>query len=127
MEDIRERWQGMMRYDCTTCWEVFPGFYEVGRTRSYCHSWSASPVYFFGKYVLGIHPREQAFQRVEILLPEVDIEWCEGSVPTPYGAIRVSWSREDNKRICQVVAPKAIIVETPTDTDWDIRVTYFDA
>ena len=27
-EDIKRRWGEMVRYESTTCWEVFPGFYE---------------------------------------------------------------------------------------------------
>ena len=42
IRDMEKRWGEMLRYDSTTCWEVFPGFYENARTRSYCHAWSSA-------------------------------------------------------------------------------------
>lgn len=124
LDDIRERWTGMMRYDCTTCWEVFPGFYEVGRTRSYCHSWSASPAYFLTRYLLGVHPKADAFTALEISLPETDLAWCEGTVPTPLGAVTVYWSREGEQKKYRIVAPKGVKITAAPGFDWALEVEY---
>ena len=121
LDDIRARWTGMMRCDCTTCWEVFPGFYEVGRTRSYCHSWSASPAYFFGRWVLGVHPLAAGFAKVELRHGEAGLAWCEGTVPTPHGNLDVRWSTENGRRTCHVTAPRAIEIMPPDDS-WELEV-----
>lgn len=89
LDDMKERFGGMLFYDSTTCWEVFPGFYENSRTRSYCHGWSAAPVYFLNRYLLGVGMQEEGFQSIEIKIPDTQLEWCRGSIPTPYGDIRV--------------------------------------
>ena len=78
LEDIKIRWG----YDCKTCWEVFPGFYEVSRTRSYCHSWSASPTYFIHRYALGVEHAADGFDEIRLHPVDVNLGWCEGSIPT---------------------------------------------
>lgn len=123
LTDIKDKWGGMLRYDSTTCWEVFPGFYEVGRTRSYCHSWSSSPVYFINKYILGINMIENGFKKAEIFVPENDLEWCQGSLPTPYGIIKIRWSKANDQNIIKLQIPKEIEVTVRKDFDWKIEIT----
>jgi len=122
IDEIRNRWGMMLRYDSSTCWEVFPGFYENSRTRSYCHSWSSSPGYVFIKHILGFTPIESGFSRVKINIPEVDILWCEGSIPTPYGRIDVRWSKENNKNIFYAKVPKQIVIENTNNKNWEIKI-----
>lgn len=121
MDDIKTRWGEMLKYDSTTCWEVFPGFYEVSRTRSYCHSWSASPAYFFIKYALGVQMLEDGFKKVEIVEPSWDMKWCRGDVPTPHGAIHIEWIREEGRRECRVRVPREIEVVF-AETKWDFSI-----
>lgn len=91
--DIRRRWGEMLKYDATTCWEVFPGFYENGRTRSYCHSWSSSPAYFLLKNYSGLQRLEGSWGKVTLGdLPD-DLTWCRASWPTPFGRVFLSWKR----------------------------------
>lgn len=121
MDDIKIRWGEMLKFDSTTCWEVFPGFYEVSRTRSYCHSWSASPAYFFIKYALGVQMLEDGFKKVEITKPSWDMKWCRGDVPTPHGAIHIEWIREDGRKECRVRVPREIEVVF-AGTEWDLSI-----
>jgi len=121
LDEIRDRWGMMLRYDSSTCWEVFPGFYENSRTRSYCHSWSSAPGYIFIKYILGLTPSEQGFARMTLQVPETDLEWCEGSIPTPYGKIYVYWSRE-NGRNFRAVVPEGIEISDMTDGSWNVTL-----
>ncbi len=122
IEEIREKWGMMLRYDSTTCWEVFPGFYENSRTRSYCHSWSSSPGYIMIKYILGMVPVDKGFARMKIDIPETDIEWAEGSIPTPLGRVDIYWSRVDGKRKFRARLPKDIEVMEEKFDDWDITL-----
>jgi len=122
MDDIKDRWGMMSRYDCTTCWEVFPGFYEVGRTRSYCHSWSSTPAYIAGRYLLGVNLTETGFSKIHICIPEVDLKWCEGSIPTLQGAIQVYWSKENGMKKYRIIVPASIEVTYDADSDWQIVI-----
>ena len=95
IRDMEKRWGEMLRYDSTTCWEVFPGFYENARTRSYCHAWSSAPALLMQKYLLGIKRDEEGFKKISICLPDTDIKWCRGSIPTPFGNIESTWDKND--------------------------------
>ena len=94
LEDVKNRWGEMVRYETTTCWEVFPGFYENSRTRSYCHSWSAAPALLMQKYLLGIHRDSDGFDDVSIRFPDTKLRWCRGTIPTPHGTILVDWNKD---------------------------------
>jgi alpha-L-rhamnosidase len=122
LEEIRNRWGMMLRYDSSTCWEVFPGFYENSRTRSYCHSWSSAPGYVFIKYILGFTPIEQGYKKIELHIPAVDLLWCEGSIPTPLGRIDVRWSKENNKKVFYAKVPKGIEIEEYNNESWKINI-----
>jgi len=122
VRDIKDRWGMMLRYDSSTCWEVFPGFYENARTRSYCHSWSSVPGYIFIKYILGLTPSEKGFSGMTLKVPEVDLEWCEGSIPTPFGKIDVWWSKENNCKSFRARIPEGIQITDRTDGSWEISI-----
>lgn len=111
LDDMKERFGGMLFYDSTTCWEVFPGFYENSRTRSYCHGWSAAPVYFLNRYLLGVDMQEEGFQSIEIKIPDTRLEWCRGSIPTPYGDIRVDMERITEVWNYRIKLPKEIRIK----------------
>ena len=122
INDIRERWGMMLRYDSSTCWEVFPGFYENARTRSYCHSWSSAPGYIFIKYLLGLTPSSTGFEDMTLKIPETDLQWCEGSIPTPFGKIDVWWSVENEVKQFRAVVPEEIRITDCTDGSWAITI-----
>ena len=94
MEDIKHRWGEMLRYETTTCWEVFPGFYENSRTRSYCHAWSTAPAMLMQKYLLGIRRESEGFKDVSFCFPNTGLRWCRGSIPTPFGVIYMDWNKD---------------------------------
>ncbi len=125
LDEIRDRWGMMLRYDSSTCWEVFPGFYENSRTRSYCHSWSSAPGYVFIKYILGLTPSEQGFSKMVMSVPETNLEWCEGSIPTPFGKIYVYWSKVGEHKKFRAVLPEGIEISDQTDGTWEITLERF--
>ncbi len=127
LKDMRKRWEEMLRYDSTTCWEVFPGFYEVSRTRSYCHSWSSFPAYFLNKYILGVSMKEDGFRRIELHVPETDIQWCEGAIPTPCGRIQIRWSVEKGEKNYFIAVPNEITVEKGGDFEWNLTIERYAA
>ncbi|MBU5352185.1 family 78 glycoside hydrolase catalytic domain [Paenibacillus barcinonensis] len=121
LEDIRKNFGEMIKYEATTCWELYPGFVEnrpnpKDLTRSHCHAWSAAPGYFMGAYVLGIKPTKVGWDAVQIAPQPGNLDWAKGTVPMPGGGrMDVNWSiREENgQRIfrLEVTAPKGIEVE----------------
>lgn len=120
LEDIKERWGEMLHYDSTTCWEVFPGFYENSRTRSYCHSWSAAPVIFMLEQTLGIQREDEGFRKIRLKEPTGGGGWCRGSMPTPYGRIKAQWERK--KKRYTLWLPDAIEADISRLPGWQVEI-----
>ncbi len=122
--DIKKRWGDMLRYDSTTCWEVFPGFYENGRTRSYCHSWSATPAYFMLRCLSGVKVLEKGFGKVTFEPCPLPLSWCRCSIPTPYGMISVDWKLENGRYDVYLELPEEISFVPFKGEAVDVRITY---
>jgi hypothetical protein len=92
---------------------------------SLCHGWGASPTYLLTQYVLGIDVSQlgQAVVRLRTPPVEVALPSARGEVPTPIGAIRVEWERDD-AGICRFAAsvPKGLTAEVIPASPLD-RVT----
>ncbi|MGH2829820.1 MAG: alpha-L-rhamnosidase C-terminal domain-containing protein [Actinomycetota bacterium] len=81
-----KRWRGMLERGngcLEEYWDAAPGL------GSRCHAWSATPAYDLSTYVLGIAPSSAGFSTVRIQPYLGELEWAEGAVPTPHGAIHV--------------------------------------
>jgi hypothetical protein len=132
---IREYWGGMLDLGATSFWEDFdlswkqnagridempdPGksdvhadngaYCYVGLRNSLCHGWASGPTAWMSEYVLGIKPLEPGCTKVLITPNLGDLEWVEGSYPTPLGLIKVHYQKDENgKLITEIDAPKGI-------------------
>lgn len=121
--DIKRRWLEMLRYNSNTCWEVFPGFYENARTRSYCHGWSASPAYFMLKLLSAVRALEPDYSSVEIALPDLDLRWCRIVLPTPQGRIFVDWERGEDGPSLLLRLPETIHVRNEKEAERFCKIT----
>jgi hypothetical protein len=106
LKEMRDYWGGMLRAGATSFWEKYnPN--ETGKEhlamygrpfgRSLCHAWGASPIYLLGKYYLGVKPEKEGYKEFSIRPVLGDLEWMEGIVPTPKGAIKVYMDRQQIK------------------------------
>lgn len=123
--DIKKRWSEMLKYDSTTCWEVFPGYYENSRTRSYCHSWSSSPAYFLMKYMTGLEMLNDESKRVTVRNIPDELDWCRAVIPTPYGRIRIKWEREKGAVNVLLDIPEEIEYTDNGDKNQSVKVRTF--
>ena len=98
LSEIRTYWGGMLREGATTFWEKYNpeehgtqhlAMYGRPYGKSLCHAWGASPVYLLGRYYLGVEPVKPGYEEFAIRPVLGDLEWMEGSVPTPRGMIYV--------------------------------------
>ncbi|MCJ8012152.1 glycoside hydrolase family 78 protein [Paenibacillus sp. KQZ6P-2] len=117
LSDIRSNYGQMLRYDATTCWEMYPNFSENRAskdllTRSHCHAWSAAPGYFLGQSILGVKRADPGWTRILIEPQPCDLTWARGSVPLPQGGrIDVSWGVDGDTMDISVSAPGSVEVE----------------
>lgn len=132
---IRKFWGGMLDLGATTFWEDFNLDWtgEAGRIdqfvpdgkkdihgdfgaycypgfrHSFCHGWASGPTAWMSRYVLGIEPLAPGCAEVSVNPHLGDLEWAEGTYPTPKGVIHVRHVRlADGSIRTTVRAPKGI-------------------
>ena len=99
LNSIRRDYGSMIDEDIKTATETFNKPGETN-SRSYCHSWSAYPAAYFKTHVLGIRPVKPGFREFSITPHLCGLEYAEGSVPTPYGEIKVRISGKEFEYSC---------------------------
>jgi len=81
----------------------------VGLRHSYCHGWASGPTAWLSQYVLGVEIVEPGCKVVKITPHLGDLEWVEGTYPTPLGVISIRHEKLKNGEIkSEISAPKGI-------------------
>jgi len=94
-------WKQMLDLGLTTFAE------EPEPTRSDCHAWSASPLFYFLSMVCGIKPNESGFKSVKIEPNPGNLKWIEATMPHVQGDIKVSLRNDKkNKLTGKVILPE---------------------
>jgi hypothetical protein len=137
LELIRHYWGAMLELGATTFWEDFdPAWAEGavgidrvvpegcrdvhasggrlfhrGLTQSLCHAWSAGPTAWLSASVLGVRPAAAGCRVIRVEPQLGDLDWAEGSYPTPRGVV---WVRHATNRAggveSAVQAPEGVVV-----------------
>ena len=135
MQLISDYWGRMLDLGATTFWEDFnyndaknaarideivpEGQFDihadggawcyVGLRHSFCHGWASGPTAWLSGHVLGIEPVEPGFRTVRICPHLGDLEWAEGTFPTPYGLIEVRHTKNpDGSVTSRVRLPRGV-------------------
>lgn len=137
LQCIREFWGAMLDLGATTFWEDFnlewlpagriDGFVPdgvrdlhrdcgaycyQGFRHSFCHGWASGPTAWLTSHVLGVEVLEPGCRRLRIDPHLGDLEWVEGSFPTPRGVVEIRHERGADGRIrSEVKAPKGVKIE----------------
>ncbi|MBN1436953.1 MAG: family 78 glycoside hydrolase catalytic domain [Sedimentisphaerales bacterium] len=92
VDTIRSYWGVQVLEGATTFWETYHP--EARRlTRSHCHGWSSAPTFFLTQNVLGVKPLEAGYKKVLVTPAGKDLDWAQGTVPTPRGEIECYWRK----------------------------------
>ena len=137
MDIIRQYWGAMLDMGATTFWEDFNLDWTVNATRidempvagkkdihgdfgaycylgyrhSLCHGWASGPTAWLTEHVLGVKVVEAGCKTIRIKPHLGDLEWVEGTFPTPYGIVKIKHTRgEDGKIVSVVEAPDGVKV-----------------
>ena len=86
LADQLYQWEDMLAIGLTTFAE------KPEPTRSDCHAWSASPLYFFLATMAGIKPAEPGFKSVVIEPNPGSLERFDATMPHPNGMIKINAS-----------------------------------
>ena len=135
MQLISDYWGRMLDLGATTFWEDFNyndaknagrideivpedkfdihadggAWCYVGLRHSFCHGWASGPTAWLSRHVLGVVPVEPGFRKVRIDPNLGDLEWAEGTFPTPYGLIEVKHKKNaDGSVSSEVKLPKGV-------------------
>lgn len=130
MNLIRDYWGGMLDLGATTFWEDFNldwlenagridempsddkvdvhatygDFCYEGFRHSYCHGWASGPTAWLSTHVLGINILEPGCKKVSIDPNLGDLEWVEGTYPTPFGLIEVRHEKQSDGKIESIIS-----------------------
>lgn len=135
LRDIRQYWGAMLALGATTFWEDFnmdwiPGAARIdevvpegmkdihgdygahcyiGLRHSLCHGWASGPTAWLTEHVLGIKVTAPGCRTIEIKPHLGDLDFAEGTFPTPYGIVSVKHTRMANGKVRSTVkGPKEV-------------------
>ena len=128
LEAIYRDYLPMLEEGATTVWETFPGALPTMApfpTRSHCHGWSAAPLYFLPRLVLGLRmtrPGGAAFA----VSPLTDVlHYASGTRRTVRGPVTVSWSKKGDELLIEVSGPADTeLYYEPNPTHASYRVNF---
>lgn len=131
---VRNYYGAMLQLGATTMWEDFDlewakgakpidallekGEYDVhgdnggycyrGYRHSLCHGWSAGTVPFASEYILGLKIKEAGCRKISIEPSLGSLSWAEGTLPTPYGDVKVRAEKKNDKLCIDYEAPQGV-------------------
>ena len=121
---VRERWDVYIKAGATTTWE---GGEESPRTGgSLCHGWSGAPAFYLPAYVLGVRPTSPGYDEFLIDPHPADLDWAEGTVPTPHGDVKVRWKKPPaGGMVLEAAIPQGAraLVRLPVQPGWSYEAT----
>ncbi len=135
MDIISDYWGAMLDLGATTFWENFVYAERVNATRidelslsgkfdihadggdhcyiglrgSLCHGWASGPTSWLTANVLGIKVMEPGSKVIQIRPNLGNLQYAEGTYPTPYGIIKVKHVKQANGKVTsEIEAPDEI-------------------
>lgn len=137
LNDIRTYWGAMLKLGATTFWEDFnmdwlpnasridalvqPGQKDIhgdygaycykGFRHSLCHGWASGPTPWLTEHVLGITVVAPGCKVIKVSPHLGDLQFAEGTFPTPYGIVTVKHTRFANGKVqSDIKAPAQVKV-----------------
>lgn len=135
MDIISDYWGAMLDLGATTFWENFVYAERVNAIRidqlsisdkfdihadggahcyiglrgSLCHGWASGPTSWLTAHVLGIKVMEPGSKVIQIRPNLGNLQYAEGTYPTPYGIIKVKHVKQANGKVTsEIEAPDEI-------------------
>lgn len=111
LDSIYRNFTPMLEAGATTVWESFPsGNLSLGGypTRSHAHAWSASPVYFLNRLILGIRQDSPGGARFTISPWVSSLNWARGASASAQGPVKVEWKKENELLRIAAHAPQGV-------------------
>lgn len=107
---IRRWWGEFLDADCSTTPENWLELLRRG-DMSMCHAWSAHPLVHFSEILLGVRPTAPGWRKVSFDPLTTLGQKASGTVPTPYGVIRVVWDWSGPELVKSIDLPPGVQLE----------------
>ena len=130
LASMRTNFKPMFDANASTVWETFPdsnldtyGF----PTRSHCHAWASSPIYFLNRLVLGIRQTGVGGAAFEISPWLADLRYARGTTATPRGSVSVDWKVKGKTLQLVITTPEHVEVNFKSNASHDglsVEVVY---
>jgi len=130
MQNIRLYWGGMLDLGATTFWEDFDleeaanaapidslvpegkldyhhdtgDYCYIGLRRSLCHGWASGPTAWLSEHVLGVKVLEPGCRKIRLEPHLGNLNWVEGTFPTPQGVISLKYEKNENGELVKTVS-----------------------
>jgi len=112
VDAIYRDYQPMLDLGASTVWETYGAVaddaYAVFPTRSHCHGWSAAPLMFLNRIVIGLKMTAPGARRFSVSPLIYGLEHARGDRATVHGPISVSWKKSDGILCITAVAPVGV-------------------
>ncbi|HRU05059.1 MAG TPA: family 78 glycoside hydrolase catalytic domain [Candidatus Brocadiia bacterium] len=110
IEVVRQRFQPMLSSATGTIWETWTGKISRGDANcwSLCHAFSCGMLWLFPAYILGVTPLEDGWRRFRVAPATGGLEFAQGTLPTPWGGIQVSWMDGPEQFALSLIIPPAV-------------------
>ena len=80
-----------------------------GFRHSLCHGWASGPTSWLSEYVLGVKVIEPGCRTLRVEPHLGDLQWAEGTFPTPYGEVQIRHEKQADGTIrSQIQAPEEV-------------------
>jgi hypothetical protein len=141
LDYLRKHWGSSLEAGMPTLWETFDpswlgpdphGMSIVtgenatfgGYRTAHCHGGAAGPAAWLPRAVLGVTPTQDGFAAIRFAPALGDLEWAEGTLPTPRGPIHVSLRcRSTALPLAELTLPAGIDLHVSPEirSSWEIR------
>jgi hypothetical protein len=101
--DSKRSWLNMLRVGATMTTEAWDELYKPNLTWN--HAWGSAPANIVARKVAGIEPATPGFSRMTIRPQLAGLAHGDLKMPTPRGAVSVTWSRGDEELSFDVTVP----------------------
>jgi alpha-L-rhamnosidase len=84
-------WKHMVDSGTTITWEAWDQRYKPNQ--DWNHAWGAAPANLLPRFVLGVQASQPGWKEVQIAPHPGNLEFANGSIPSPPGTVYISWKR----------------------------------
>jgi alpha-L-rhamnosidase len=89
------------------------------------HAFEAHIVTTLYRDVAGLYKVDMVNKRVQLRFTEINLDWCEGRVPTPEGLITLRWQKKQEGLTYQLDVPAGYKVDVETVGDVKVVQRFF--